>query len=158
MKRRTFLHISLASTLLWMLGLRRGAASNRLIFQRPIIITVQIGSLFPSLRLIRKLLAAEEPDQEPYVLSHTERPMKSGTTIAQMIDFAFVFPTSTRMRNLYQLRGHEHQFALQEIPRLLEREFGYHVVKMDLASDPSFWYPYLPGRVLCCRLRTTFRG
>ncbi|MFQ5926000.1 MAG: hypothetical protein ACE5MH_01025 [Terriglobia bacterium] len=112
--------------------------------------------MFPLLKLLRKIGTSgwgARPyylvTSRPAALTDAERPP------SQTIDLAFVFPGGPNDTCTGNLGEGERSFLVQQISQVLEKEFAYRTVKVELRPEPSFWYPFLADRILCCRLAVT---
>lgn len=154
LKRREFLFGAAVGTIALALPKWAEGAARWAFFLTPVVAFAQVGSLFPSLRLLKRLAASGSRNRQ-YVLSHAGKPVVVGRSQIQTIDIAFVFPGVRGAKDPGNLGDKERRFLLEQIPRVLEKDFGYRVVRFQLDPGPSFWYPYLSRRVLCCRLAVT---
>ncbi len=128
---------------------------NRLLLT-PVAVSANLGLLFPSLLLLRKMDASLPGGNELQALSQLCETPCGGSALAQRIDVAFVFPATPGAEKTGNLGEKERQFLLDQIPLFLERDFAYRVVDLKTESSQSFWYPFLPNRIVCCGL--TVRG
>ena len=132
---------------------------NGPLFLTPVAATAQLGLLFPSLRLVKRIDARGfRGEGPPFVLSQATGPAGVGPSPTQTIDMAFVFPARGESPGQGNLGEQERGFLLAQIPRVLEKDFAYRVVKFEFGSDPSFWYPFLAAGIVCCRLAVTLEG
>ena len=115
----------------------------------PVSIKAEIGCLFPSTDLLKKLPATSGP--WPSVIAHrsSERLRPDSAT---RVDLAFVFPGAHGLKQGGVLQPQERQHVVDQISGTLKKEYGYESVDLSVASTPSFWYPFHQDAVVCCRL------
>ena len=139
--RRNFLVRAGGALLAAVLGAPARARARRA--GRPVMVSGQIGTVFPSLKLAARL----SKSSRPYEIIDNGAP-------GGVIDVA-IFPAGRPDDGQGLLKDGDVAHIKRAVADILADEFGYRATAVAADPGPAFWYPFTGRRAVCCRLTVT---
>lgn len=139
--RRNFLVRAGTALLAAVLGAPAGAFARGA--GRPVAVSGQIGTVFPSLRLAARLGSS----------ARRHEIVGDGKT-GGVIDVA-IFPPGAADGGPGLMTDGDVAHVQRALANILADEFGYRATAIEADPGPAFWYPFAARRAVCCRLRVT---
>ena len=157
MKRREFIQFAMTGVAGLGMSAIGGEAFGRLLPADHVRVRAELGNFFPPLALVRRVHRANDAETFFWMPG---RKKEANSTLAnpRIFDVAFRVPLTDGQENGGNLPDETQALVTRQIKLLLEKNFNYHVVGIETASDAAFWYPYLgkaAGNLVFCRLVVT---
>jgi hypothetical protein len=158
MRRRDFIQFAVTGVAGLGMSAIGGEAFGRLLPADRVRVRAELGNFFPPLELVRRVHRADDAETFFSMPSHEKEPNSTPTNSPRILDVAFRLPVTNRQENAGNLPDETQALVTRQIKLLLEKNFNYHVVKTNAASNAAFWYPYpgkANGNLVFCRLTVT---
>jgi hypothetical protein len=158
MRRRDFIQLAVTGVAGFGMSAIGGEALGRLLPADRVCVRAELGNFFPPLELVRRVHRADDAETSFSMPSHEKEPNSTPTNSPRILDVAFRLPVTSRQENAGNLPDETQALVTRQIELLFEKNFNYHVVKTNAASNAAFWYPYpgkANGNLVFCRLTVT---
>ena len=158
MKRREFIQFAMTGVAGLGMNAIGGAAFGRLLPADNVRVRAELGNFFPPLELVRRVHQADAAETFFWMPGQKKEASSTLTNPPRIFDVAFRLPITGGQEDGGNLPEETQALVTRQIKLLLEKNFNYHVVEIEAASDAAFWYPYLgkiAGNLVFCRLVVT---